>query len=132
MGYAKQQVKLFLNEVKTTKDASLCYEKMVRLFRRVIFKVGSYASISKASISGVMETVKDLYCMAIIARTKGTVTGNTKEIKKVQEKIEKWEEERKGRVKPATVVAGMSREKTEQEKKEIKEKIKRLYQHATV
>ena len=126
VAFAEDAVRQFYHAVKRGGEMEENYKLLVRLFRKGIFRCQTYTPISKASTKQVLESIKDVGCMAWVKWKEGAKTGRLTEIATAQRKIERKEEETRKQAKPAKIVAALT-DRTEEQRTEIKTKIKTLY-----
>ena len=126
VAFAEDAVRQFYHAVKRGGEMEENYKLLVRLFRKGIFRCQTYTPISKASTKQVLESIKDVGCMAWVKWKEGAKTGRSTEIATAQRKIERKEEETRKQAKPAKIVAALT-DRTEEQRTEIKTKIKTLY-----
>ena len=126
VAFAEDEVRQFYHAVKRGGEMEENYKLPVRLFRKGIFRCQTYTPIIKASTKRVLESIKDVGCMAWVKWKEGAKTGRSLEIATAQRKIERKEEETRKQAKPAKIVAALT-DRTEEQRTEIKVKIKTLY-----
>ena len=110
VAFAEDEVRQFYHAVKRGGEMEENYKLLVRLFRKGIFRCQTYTPISKASTKQVLESIKDVGCMAWVKWKEGAKTGRST----------------RKQAKPAKIVAALT-DRTEEQRTEIKTKIKTLY-----
>ena len=68
------------------------YKKLIKFVKLMIEKLGAYSPIEAADTEAVYKTIVDPQCVAWRHALHGMKTGNSKEIKRVEEK--RWKAER--------------------------------------
>ena len=126
VAFAEDAVRQFYHAVKRGGEMEENYKLLVRLFKKGIFQCQTYTPISKASTKQVLESIKNMGCMAWVKWKEGAKMGRSTEIATAHRKIERKEEETRKQAKPAKIVAALTN-RTEEQRTEIKAKIKTLY-----
>ena len=84
VAFAEDAVRQFYHAVKRGGEMEENYKLLVRLFRKGIFRCQKYTPIIKASTKQVLESIKDMGCMAWVKRREGVKTGRSTEIATAQ------------------------------------------------
>ena len=129
--FGEDTVILFQRIIKKNGNQKENYTRMVKLFRKAIYRCGTYTPIEKASMKAVLETIRDRDCVAWVKKKEGAKTGASLAIQGVDRNIEKMEEEKRRKSRPDKLTAKLT-EKTPEERKEVKRKIKELYSQMSV
>ena len=124
--FREDSVILFQRIIKCEGNQIENYKKLLKLFKKAIYRCGTYTPIANASTKLVMETIKDMTCMAWVKKKEGAKTGASLEIRDIQRKIDKVEEEKRKQAWADKLVA-QETEKTPEERAAIKTKIEALY-----
>ena len=129
--FGEDTVILFQRIIKKNGYQKQNYTRMVKLFRKAIYRCGTYTPIEKASTKAVLETIRDRDCVAWVKMKEGAKTGASMAIQGVDRSIDKMEEEKRKKSRPDKLTAKLT-EKTPEERKEVKRKIKELYSQMSV
>ena len=124
--FGEDSVILFQRIIKREGNQTENYRKLLKLFKKAIYRCGTYTPIANASTTLVMDTIKDVTCTAWVKKKEGAKTGASLEIRDMQRKIDKMEEERRKQARADKLIARET-DKTPEERAAIKLKIKTLY-----
>ena len=124
--FGEDSVILFQRIIKRDGNQTENYKKLLKLFKKAIYRCGTYTPIANASTYLVMETIKDVTCTAWVKKKEGAKMGASLEIRDMQRKIDKIEEEKRKQARADKLIAKET-DKTPEERAEIKLKIKALY-----
>ena len=92
--FGEDTVILFQRIIKKNGNQKQNYTRMVKLFRKAIYRCGMYTPIEKASTKAVLETIRDRDCVAWVKMKEGAKTGASLAIQGVDRNIDKMEEEK--------------------------------------
>ena len=129
--FGEDTVILFQRIIKKNGTQKQNYTRMVKLFRKAIYRCGTYTPIERASTKAVLETIRDRDCVAWVKMKDGAKTGASLAIQGVDRNIDKMEEEKRKKSRPDKLTAKLT-EKTPEERKEVKRKIKELYSQMSI
>ena len=127
-------VKDFSKVVRKAKgDVARDYRKLIHYMREMALKINAYGPVEYADEESVYKTIVDPTCTAWCRAMHGAKTGNSKDIQRIEEKrlkVQRSIEDREIPPKEEMVeIAGPLKEKTEEEKKHVKEIIKQYWAH---
>ena len=129
--FGEDTVILFQRIIKKNGNQKENYTRMVKLFRKAIYRCGTYTPIEKASTKAVLETIQDRDCVVWVKKKEGAKTGASLAIQGVDRNIEKMEEGKRRKSRPDKLTEKLT-EKTPEERKEVKRKIKEIYSQMSV
>ena len=127
-------VKCFGKVVRKAKgDVAREYRKLIHYMQEMALKINAYGPVEYADEEAVYKTIVDPTCTAWCRAMHGAKTGNSKDIQRIEEKRLKVQRSIEDREIPPeeemVEIAGPMKEKTEEEKKHVKEMIKRYWAH---
>ena len=118
---------------KAKGDVARDYRKLIHYMREMALKINAYVPVEYADEESVYKTIVDPTCTAWCRAMHGAKTGNSKDIQRIEEKrlkVQRSIEDREIPPKEEMVeIVGPMKEKTEEEKKHVKEIIKRYWAH---
>ena len=120
--------------VKRGKEMERHYRQFVSVLKDAIIQMGSWGPIEGADVDAVVKTIVDVNCMAWKKAMQGVKTGNSKTIMKIEEKREgviRVIEDKDILAEDDTTVVDPEKlkDKTEEEKKEIKRMLRKFRSH---
>ena len=111
------------------------YRKLIHYMREMVLKIGCYGPIEHADEEAVFKTIVDPTCTAWRRAMHGAKTGNAKDLQWIEDmriKIQKSTEDREIPPKEEMVeIAGEMEKHTPEDRKHVKELIKRYWTHTT-
>ena len=111
------------------------YRKLIHYMREMVLKIGCYGPIEHADEEAVFKTIVNPACTAWWRAMHGAKTGNAKDLQWIEEariKIQKLTEDREIPPKEEMVeIAGEMEKRTPEDKKHMRELIKRYWTHTT-
>ena len=120
---------------KAKVDVAHEYRKLIHLMREMVLKIGSYGPVEHADKEAVFWTIVDPTCTAWRRALHGAKTGNLKDLQRIEEKritvlktVEECEIPPKDKM---TELAGPMEESLAEQKKHIKDLIKRYWAHTS-
>ena len=120
---------------KAKGDVAREYRKLIHYMREMVLKINAYGPVEHADEEAVYKTIVDPTCTAWCRAMHGAKTGNSKDIQRIEEKrlkVQRSIEDREIPPKEDMVeIAGPMEEKTAEDKKHVKEMIKRYWAHTT-
>ena len=120
---------------KAKKGVAREYRKLIHFMYEMVLKINAYGPVEHANEEAVYKMIVDPTCTAWHRAMHGAKTGNSKDIQRIEEKHIKVEKSVEDREIPPkedmAAIAGPMEERTEEDRKHVRDMIKRYWAHTT-
>ena len=120
---------------KAKKDVAHEYRKLIHFMHEMVLKINAYGPVEHADEEAVYKMLVDPTCTAWHRAMHGAKTGNSKDIQQIEEKCIKVEKSVEDHEIPPkedmAAIAGPMEERTEEDRKHVRDMIKRYWVHTT-